>query len=94
LWAYPAEEVAELSYNMWKTSSSCQLITKTVLKGQSSYSISFGKLDTKYPKKGSDLSKPTQIFGVPHLPRLVETWCRKKTSSLLNPDSDYRKTDP
>jgi hypothetical protein len=33
---------------MWMTSSSQQLTTKTVLKGQSSYSVSSGKLDRKY----------------------------------------------
>jgi hypothetical protein len=33
------------------TSSSQQLATKTVLKGQNSYSVSYGKLDTKYPER-------------------------------------------
>jgi hypothetical protein len=34
------------------------LTTKTILKGQSSHSIFYKKLDTSYLKKGSDLSKP------------------------------------
>jgi hypothetical protein len=31
------------------------------------------------------------MFGVPHLPRPAEPWCKKKTSCLLGPNSDYKK---
>jgi hypothetical protein len=41
-------KLAAHSYNMWTTSSLQWLTTKTVLKGQSSYTVSYGKLVTRY----------------------------------------------
>jgi hypothetical protein len=45
-------------------------------------------------KEDPDLSIPGQIFGASHLPRPTETWCRKKTSCLFNPNPNFKKTDP
>jgi hypothetical protein len=37
-------------------------------------------------KEGSDLSRPTQIFGVSHLPRPEEHWHRKKQAVCSIPN--------
>jgi hypothetical protein len=76
------------------TSSLQRLTTKTVLKGQSSYSISYGKLDTRYlERRLISVKTRSSIWGFTS-PKAVEPWCRKKTSCLFNPDSDYKKTNP
>jgi hypothetical protein len=49
--AHPAEEAGYTLLQYVDTSSLQQLTTKTVLKGQSSYSISYGKLDIRYFKR-------------------------------------------
>jgi hypothetical protein len=45
-------------------------------------------------KEDSDLPGTSQVFGVPHLARPAEPLCRKKTSYLLDPNSNYKKIDP
>jgi hypothetical protein len=50
-------KLAALSYNMWMSSSSHQVIKKTFLNGQGSYSVSYEKLDTKYPKRRLKFAK-------------------------------------
>jgi hypothetical protein len=85
-------KLAALCYNMWMTSWQ-QLTTKTVLKGQSSYSVCSGKWDTKYPEKRLKSAKTKSNIWGSTSPKPVEPWYRKKTSCVLNPNTDYKKTE-
>jgi hypothetical protein len=76
------------------TSSSGQLTTKTVLNGQSSDSIFYGKLNTKYLKISLRSAKTkSNIWGSTSPKTSGNLMQKKNPSCLLNPNSDYKKTD-
>jgi hypothetical protein len=62
-------------------------------RGQSSYSFFYGKLGTKYPERRLRSAKTKSNIWGSTSPRPVEPQCRKKTSCLLDLNSDYKKTD-
>jgi hypothetical protein len=84
-------KLVALSNNMWMTSSLQQLTTKTFLNGQSSYFISYEKLNTKYPKEGSDLPRPSQVFRVSRLPTQWYLSAERKQAVCLSPTPTIRK---
>jgi hypothetical protein len=94
LWAYPSEEAGctLLQYvdDLFLAAANHQDYLKGTdlllhLLWEAGYNVSF--------KKGLDLPRLSQIFGISYLSRPAEPQCRKKTSRLFNPDSNYKKTD-